>query len=163
MADTNGDADDLARTPLTPVHADLGAKLVPFAGYRMPLQYADGIVAEHLHTRTQAGLFDISHMGQVFLHPGTDAADAALERVVPADLRGLEPGRMRYTLLLNRNGGIVDDLIVTRPAEPDARDTLFLVLNAARKDVDIAYIRACLGDAATLQPAAERALIGFRY
>lgn len=156
------DVDDLASTPLTPVHTDLGAKLVPFAGYRMPLQYSDGIVAEHLHTRDKAGLFDISHMGQVFLHPGTDAADAALERVVPADLRGLEPGRMRYTLLLNQSGGIVDDLIVTRPAEPDAADSLFLVLNAARKDVDSAYIRACLGDAAALEPVPERALMALQ-
>jgi len=155
-------ADDLASTPLTPVHESLGAKLVPFAGYRMPLQYRDGIVAEHLHTRAEAGLFDISHMGQVVLHPGTDAADVALERVVPADLRGLEPGRMRYTLLLNQSGGIVDDLIVTRPAEPDAQHTLFLVLNAARKDVDTTYIRACLGDAATLQPMGERALIALQ-
>jgi aminomethyltransferase len=157
-----GDADDLASTPLTPVHADLGAKLVPFAGYRMPLQYSDGIVAEHLHTRTEAGLFDISHMGQVFLHPGEAAADAALERVVPGDLRGLAPGRMRYTLLLNQNGGIVDDLMVTRSPEPNAQDTLFLVLNAARKDVDTAYIQACLGDVATLQPAPERALIALQ-
>ncbi len=162
MADPTGDAGDLAQTPLTHIHRELGAKLVPFAGYEMPVQYPEGIVAEHLHTRSHAALFDVSHMGQAVVSPGTRAADAALEAVLPADLQGLAPGRMRYTLLLNANGGIVDDLMVTRPAEPDAQDTLVLVLNAARKEVDIAYIRACLGDTATLTTQPERALLALQ-
>ncbi len=101
-------------------------------------------------------------MGQAVVSPGTKAADAALEAVLPADLQGLAPGRMRYTLLLNANGGIVDDLMVTRPAEPAAQDTLVLVINAARKDVDINYIRACLGDTATLTVQPERSLIALQ-
>ena len=161
MADPGGDTD-LKTTPLTSVHRELGAKMVPFAGYDMPVQYPEGIVSEHLHTRTHASLFDISHMGQAWLHPGEMAADVALERAVPGDLQGLAPGQMRYTLLLNRNGGIVDDLIVTRPAEPELRDSLFLVLNAARKDVDLAYLHACLGPAAHLAPRPGAGLIALQ-
>ena len=162
MADPSDTAGELARTPLNQVHRDLGAKLVPFAGYDMPVQYPDGIVAEHLHTRSHAGLFDVAHMGQVTVRAGTRPADAALEAVLPADLQGLPPGRMRYTLLLNETGGIVDDLMVTRPAEPDARDTLLLVLNAARKDVDLAYLRGALGDTAELIVHDARALIALQ-
>jgi aminomethyltransferase len=167
MADSDNAGTDLATTPLTRVHKELGARMVPFAGYEMPVQYSDGIVAEHLHTRAQAGLFDISHMGQAFLRPGTQDADAALETLVPGDIRALAPGAMRYTLLLNKTGGIVDDLMVTRmPAAQasgdDGPDVLFLVLNAARKAVDAAYIAAALGDSATLQEAPGRALIALQ-
>ena len=161
MADSDA-AADLRETPLTDFHRELGARIVSFAGYAMPVQYPDGIVAEHLHTRSHAGLFDISHMGQAFLHPGVQAADKALERVVPADLQTLAPGHMRYTLLLNRDGGIVDDLIVTRPLEPDRRESLFLVFNAARKAVDAETIRGCLGEAARLDVLDDRALIALQ-
>jgi len=99
----------LARTPLDALHRELGARMVPFAGYEMPVQYPAGILKEHLHTREQAGLFDVSHMGQLRLH-GADAA-AALETLVPGDLLGLAPNRMRYTQFLNDNGGILDDLM----------------------------------------------------
>ncbi len=160
MADT---ADqDLRETPLTPLHRELGARMVPFAGYAMPVQYPTGIVAEHQHTRAEAGLFDISHMGQAFLHPGDTRADAALERLVPGDLQALDPGGLRYTLLLNERGGIVDDFMVTRPAEPDAQDRLFLVVNAARKEVDFALIGDSLGGGARLVPASERALLALQ-
>jgi len=160
MADT---ADqDLRETPLTALHRELGAKMVPFAGYAMPVQYPAGIVAEHQHTRAAAGLFDISHMGQAFLHPGEAHADEALERLVPGDLQSLAPGGLRYTLLLNDRGGIVDDFMVTRPAEPEAQDQLFLVVNAARKEVDFAAIAERLDDAARLVPAPERALLALQ-
>src|SRR5438270_3934710 len=109
--------------------------MVPFAGYEMPVQYPAGIIAEHLHTRAQAGQFDVSHMGQVRLH-GTDAA-RALEALVPGDLQALAPQRMRYTLLLNDSGGILDDLMVTR-----VEGGLMLVVNAARKEADIAHLQA---------------------
>src|ERR1700756_5309290 len=104
--------EKLARTPLYELHRSLGAKLTAFAGYEMPVQYPTGIIAEHLHTRAQAGLFDVSHMGQIRL-PGAAAA-RALEALVPGDLQALAPGHMRYTLLLNETGGILDDLMATR-------------------------------------------------
>src|SRR5215471_9421304 len=102
----------LRRTPLYELHRRRGAKMVPFAGYEMPVQYPTGIITEHLHTRAQAGLFDVSHMGQIRLH-GADAA-RALEALVPGDLQALAPRRLRYTLLLNEKGGILDDLMLTR-------------------------------------------------
>src|SRR5579875_2191238 len=101
--------DKLARTPLYELHKSLGAKLAPFAGYEMPVQYPAGIIAEHLHTRAKASLFDVSHMGQVVLQ-GADIA-ARFERLVPADIAGLRDGRMRYTVLTNEQGGILDDLM----------------------------------------------------
>src|ERR1041385_4069031 len=112
--------------------------MVGFAGYEMPVQYPAGIIAEHLHTRTKAGLFDVSHMGQIALR-GAGAA-AALEKLVPGDLQSLAPGRMRYTLLLNEAGGILDDLMVTR-----IDGGLMLVVNAARKHDDLAHLRQGLG------------------
>src|SRR5580704_17308113 len=116
----------LKRTPLHALHVARGGKMVPFAGYDMPVQYTAGIVAEHLHTRAKAGLFDVSHMGQVRFD-GARAA-AALETLVPGDIAGLAPGRMRYTLFTNESGGILDDLMVTA-----AGDHLLVVVNAARK------------------------------
>ena len=131
--------EPLKTTPLHALHQELGGKLVPFAGYAMPVQYPAGILAEHLHCRSAAALFDVSHMGQVRL----DGADAAqlLETLVPGDILGLKPGRIRYTLFTNAVGGILDDLMVTQ-----AGDHLFLVINAARKDHDIAHLRAHLGE-----------------
>ena len=123
----------LHRTPLHALHLSLGAKMVAFAGYDMPVQYAAGIMAEHLHTRAKAGLFDVSHMGQARLE-GAGAA-AALETLVPGDIKGLAAGRMRYTLLTNAQGGILDDLVVTH-----AGDHLVLVVNAGRKQQDFAHL-----------------------
>ncbi len=125
---------DLARTALHEVHRNLGAVMTAFAGYEMPVRYKGGIIAEHLHTRAQASLFDISHMGQIAIR-GRDAA-AALETLVPGDIRSLETGGMRYTLLTSEEGGILDDLIVT-----NVGSYLFLVVNAARKSDDIRWLR----------------------
>jgi aminomethyltransferase len=144
----------LQRTPLHSLHLSLGAKMVPFAGYDMPVQYPAGIMAEHLHTRAKAGLFDVSHMGQARL-AGAGAAEA-LERLVPGDIKGLAVGRMRYTLLTNDRGGILDDLMVTQ-----AGDHLFLVVNAARKAQDIAHLQRHLG-AAAVTPLADRALLALQ-
>src|SRR6202011_6418981 len=136
------DAAPLRRTPLYDLHRTRGARMVGFAGYEMPVQYPPGIIAEHLHTRTQAGLFDVSHMGQIRLHGA--AAAGALEALVPGDLQALAPGRMRYTLLLNETGGILDDLMAT-----GLDDGLMLVVNAARKDADFAHLAAQLDRAVT--------------
>ena len=127
----------LARSPLHDLHVALGARLVPFAGYEMPVQYPAGIIAEHTHTREAASLFDVSHMGQVALR-GADAA-SALETLVPGDIAGLSAGRMRYTVLTNEKGGVIDDLMVT-----NVGDYLFLVINASRRTVDTAHLRANL-------------------
>ncbi len=135
MSDTQADAPK--RTPLFDLHVEMGAKLVPFTGYELPVQYAGGILAEHLHTRAQAGLFDVSHMGQITVR-GAEAA-RAFEALVPGDIAGLAPGAMRYTLLTNDAGGILDDLMVT-----NAGDHLFVVVNAACKDADLAHLRAGL-------------------
>jgi len=155
--------EPLQRTPLYELHVALGARMVPFAGYEMPVQYPLGILKEHLHTRAQAGLFDVSHMGQAFL-AGPDHATtaAALEALVPADIRGLGPGQQRYTQLLNEDGGIIDDLMVTRPASPDEDGRLFLVVNASRKEVDYAHIASRLPASVRLQPAPERALLALQ-
>jgi aminomethyltransferase len=123
----------LLRTPLHPLHVELGARMVPFAGYEMPVQYPAGILAEHRHTRSHASLFDVSHMGQANLR-GANAA-AALEALVPQDVIGLAPGRQRYAFFTNDAGGILDDLMVT-----NAGDHLFVVVNAARKAHDFALL-----------------------
>jgi aminomethyltransferase len=149
------DNDTPLRTPLHALHLSLGGKMVPFAGYDMPVQYPTGIMAEHLHARAEAGLFDVSHMGQVRLD-GTGAA-AALEALVVGDIVGLRPGRMRYTLFTNDAGGILDDLMVT-----NAGDHLFLVVNAARKAHDIAHLRRHLDGKATLTPLPDRALLALQ-
>ena len=127
----------LKRTSLHALHRELGARMVPFAGYDMPVQYPAGILAEHLHTREKASLFDVSHMGQVAVR-GTGRA-AALEALVPADIQGLAAGRVRYTMLTNEAGGIRDDLMVT-----NGGDHLFLIVNAACRDADLAHLRAGL-------------------
>jgi aminomethyltransferase len=153
----------LTRTPLYDMHVRLGARMVPFAGYEMPVQYRDGILAEHLHTRSAAGLFDVSHMGQAFLAGADHATTAqALEALVPADLLNLAPGRQRYTQLLNDEGGILDDLMVTRSADPDEDGVLMLVVNASRKDVDLAHIESRLPAGVTLMRAAHRGLIALQ-
>ncbi len=148
-------AAPLKRTPLYPLHHELGARMVPFAGYEMPVQYPTGVLAEHLHTRSQAGLFDVSHMGQIRL-AGAGCV-AALERLVPGDLEALAPLRMRYTLLLNEAGGILDDLMTTRVA-----DGLFLVVNAACKEADLGHLRDRLGTGTSIEPLADRALLALQ-
>ncbi|RMD63347.1 MAG: glycine cleavage system aminomethyltransferase GcvT [Alphaproteobacteria bacterium] len=145
-------ASDLKQTPLHALHIALGARMVPFAGYAMPVQYPTGILKEHTHTRTHAGLFDVSHMGQIRLS-GPDAA-AALERLIPADIVGLAAGRQRYGLFTNDTGGILDDLMVT-----NAGDHLFVVVNAACKDQDVAHLRAHLGSSCTIEVLGDRALL----
>jgi aminomethyltransferase len=147
--------ETLQQTPLHDLHLSLGAKMVPFAGYSMPVQYPAGIMAEHLHTRARAGLFDVSHMGQVRL-AGDDAA-AALETLVVGDIVGLKPGRMRYTLLTNDRGGILDDLMVT-----NAGDHLFIVVNAGCKEADIAHLKRNLASRAKILPLADRALLALQ-
>jgi aminomethyltransferase len=152
-------ADDAAprlrRTPLYPLHQALGARMVPFAGYEMPVQYPTGILAEHLHARARAGLFDVSHMGQLRL-AGPDPA-AALEALVPGDIRALGPMRMRYSLLLNDAGGILDDLMTTRLG-----DGLFVVVNAGCKDADLAHLRDRLGGGAIVESLEDRALLALQ-
>ena len=154
--------DDLKRTGLYDLHVELGAKMVPFAGYEMPVQYPLGVMKEHLHTRDAAGLFDVSHMGQVILRGDTPAA--SLERIVPQSVEALAEGRQRYGLFTNDDGGILDDLMIANRG-----DHLFLVVNAACKDADIAHMRAHLTDCeidviddrallALQGPAAEAAL-----
>jgi aminomethyltransferase len=153
----------LKRTPLYAQHLALGAKIVPFAGYEMPVQYPLGILKEHLHTRAQAGLFDVSHMGQSFLiGPNHAATAAALEALVPADILNLKPGQQRYTQLLNDAGGIIDDLMVTRSISEKDDGRLFLIVNASRKEVDYAHISNRLPSGVILLPAPERALIALQ-
>ena len=149
------EAAPLKRTPLHDLHRARGARMVAFARYEMPVQYPSGIIAEHLHTRAKAGLFDVSHMGQISLRGA--AAARALEALVPGDLQSLMPRRMRYTLLLNEAGGILDDLIATR-----TDDGLMLVVNAACKEADLAHLRANLGRAVTIEPHFERALLALQ-
>ena len=146
--------DSLARTPLYELHESLGAKLVPFAGYAMPLHYPAGILAEHLHTRAKAALFDVSHMGQVAL--SGSAIAAALERLVPADLAALDDGQQRYTVFTNDQGGILDDLMVAKDGA-----ALRLVVNAAPKDRDVEHLRRHLGDGA-VRRLDDRALLALQ-
>ncbi len=147
-------------TPLNALHRELGAKLVPFAGYQMPLQYAAGIVKEHAHVRGAAGLFDVSHMGQARLEgPDFETTAAALEALVPGDILGLKPGRLRYTQILNEDGGIIDDLMVARHSDDEG---LTLIVNAGRKEINYAHIAPRLPGNIKLKPAAGRALIALQ-
>jgi glycine cleavage system T protein (aminomethyltransferase) len=149
------------KTPLHALHVELGARMAPFAGYDMPIHYRAGVLAEHLHTRKAAGLFDVSHMGQALIEGADHAAVAGfLESLCPADLLNLAPGRQRYTQLLNESGGIVDDLMVMRP--PGADGALRLVVNAARKAVDFPLIGERLPAGVRLRPLPEAALIALQ-
>ena len=150
MAQTDP-APALRRTPLYAMHVRLGARMVLFAGYEMPVQYPGGIIKEHLHTRASAGLFDVSHMGQIALHPRSgrlEDAARALDILVPGDMIGLAPGRQRYTLLTNAAGGVLDDLMVSNQG-----DHLVLVVNAACKEADEAHLRAHLSGACDIERA----------
>lgn len=141
------ETENLKQTALHDLHVAHNGRMVGFGGYALPVQYL-GIVAEHNHTRNEASLFDVSHMGQINVTgPDFEATAAALETLMPGELLALKPGEMRYTVLLNENGGIEDDLIVTRPAEGLAPDgTMFIVVNAATKQADLELLRQTLGD-----------------
>ncbi len=158
---TQSDAEQtLKRTPLHDLHIRLGARMVPFAGYEMPLQYPPGIMKEHLHTRAAASLFDVSHMGQIALRPRSgrlDQAARALEALAPVDVLGLARGRQRYALFTNGTGGVLDDFMVS-----NLGDRLVLVVNAARKDADLAHLLEHLSDACVVEPLADRALVALQ-
>jgi aminomethyltransferase len=145
----------LARTPLHALHLELGARMVPFAGYEMPVQYARGIIAEHQWCRTSAALFDVSHMGQLRL--AGDGAAAALEHLVPMDVIDLPVGKQRYALFTNEAGGILDDLMITRRA-----DDLLVVVNAACKDADTRHLITHIGHRCTVIPLPDRALLALQ-
>jgi aminomethyltransferase len=159
----SGETTALKRTPLYRLHRELGARMVPFAGYEMPVTYPAGLIKEHIHTREAAGLFDVSHMGQAYLiGPDHATTAAALEALVPGEIAGLGPGRQRYTQLTNDAGGIIDDLMVTRPASPDEDGRLLLVVNAARKALDYAHIGARLPQNVVLVAVDDMALIALQ-
>lgn len=157
------DTDDLKKTPLCAVHEALGARMVAFAGYLMPVQYPTGILAEHNHTRTRCGLFDVSHMGQAWLKgPDHATTAAALEALVPADIASLEPGHQRYSQLLNDDGGCIDDLMISRPSKPGSEGWLYLVVNASRKQVDFTHLRARLPAGIKLDMLSAQALLALQ-
>ncbi|MBR9883120.1 MAG: glycine cleavage system aminomethyltransferase GcvT [Oceanospirillales bacterium] len=147
--------ETLLHTPLYDLHIELGARMVPFAGYEMPVQYPAGVRKEHLHTREAAGLFDVSHMGQLFMSGPQAGAD--IERLVPVDIIDLPQGKQRYDMFTNENGGILDDLMVTR-----MEDGYYLVVNAACKNEDIAHLRANLSPDTQLDILEDRALIALQ-
>ena len=153
----------LQQTPLHGLHLRLGARMVPFAGYAMPVQYPTGLMAEHRHCREAAALFDVSHMGQLKL-VGIDAA-AALETLVPVDVIGLGAGKQRYAFFTNAAGGLMDDLMITRPTTVDSAagfGDLFLIVNAGCKDADIRHLQTRIGSRCRVQPMPERALLALQ-
>lgn len=163
--------DALKRTPLHALHLEFGAKMVPFAGYDMPVQYPAGVLKEHLHTREKAGLFDVSHMGQVWLKTkeadlgsegAHEAVAAALETLVPGEIRKLKKGGLRYTVFLNEEGGVLDDLMVTRSAREDRQGYLVLVVNAAVKERDYALLRENIADRINVEVQDDRALLALQ-
>jgi aminomethyltransferase len=153
-------APALKYTPLYALHLEMGARMAPFAGYDMPIQYPLGVLKEHLHTRVAAGLFDVSHMGQIVVRPRSGrVADAAqaLERIVPVDVLGLRPGRQRYAFFTNDSGGIIDDLMIEQ-----CGDHLVLIVNASRKGVDERHLRESLSDICTVDVLEDRALLALQ-
>jgi aminomethyltransferase len=150
---------ELLQTPLNALHLELGARMVPFAGYSMPVQYPAGLMAEHHHTRNAAGLFDVSHMGQLTLS-GPDAA-AALESLMPVDVIGLGVNKQRYGLLLNDDGGIIDDLMFVNRNIAHGGD-IFVIVNGACKHGDLAHIQARIGGRCTVTPQFDRALLALQ-
>ncbi len=151
----SSETTDLLKTPLHALHLELGARMVPFAGYSMPVQYPAGLMAEHLHTRSAAGLFDVSHMGQLRLI-GADAA-AAFETLMPVDVIGLAPGKQRYGLLLTDEGTIIDDLMFVNRA-----DDLFVIVNGACKHGDLKHIVERIGKRCTVEPQFDRGLLALQ-
>ncbi len=156
---------EIKRTKLYDNHVALGAKMVPFAGYAMPVQYPMGVMKEHLHCRANAGLFDVSHMGQGFIIPDDgkfETAATAFEKIVAADIRGLEPGQQKYSQFLNEDGGILDDLMVSRLGMPGHDHWLYIVVNAACKDADFTRLAGQLPDGVTLKVSDELSLIALQ-
>jgi aminomethyltransferase len=151
-------ADTLLKTPLFDLHEELGGKMVPFAGYAMPVQYPLGIMGEHKHCRAKAGLFDVSHMGQA----AYEGDESALEALITADLAALGAGEQKYTLLLNEKGGVRDDLMISRPGGALIGDRLFLVVNAATKGDDFAHIEDNTAGRGTLTRIEDRALLALQ-
>jgi aminomethyltransferase len=153
--------ENLLKTPFYDMHVEAGGKMVPFAGYAMPVQYPLGIMKEHTHTREKAGLFDVSHMGQCYLR-STDGSDPAkvIEEIMPSALAVLKPGKMRYTVLLNDEGGIEDDLMVTRLFDPEG--SLYVVVNAACKDKDYDILEERFSGRLALEPLEDRALLALQ-
>jgi aminomethyltransferase len=145
----------LKQTPLYELHLKLGAKMVPFAGYQMPLQYSKGIIHEHLHCRSQAGFFDISHMGQCLILG--DSAASELEQLTPSDITGLKPGTQKYTVLTNNDGGIIDDIIITR-----IDSGLMIIVNAACKDKDYTYLKSHLSGWCDFKELPDHALFALQ-
>jgi aminomethyltransferase len=162
MSSAPAPAAELQHTPLHALHLELGARMVPFAGYAMPVQYPAGLMAEHKQCREAAALFDVSHMGQLRLI-GAEAA-AALETLVPVDVVDLPPGKQRYAFFTNEQGGLLDDLMITRPPVADEADfgTLFVVVNAGCKDADIAHLRQHIGQRCDVRPLPDRALLALQ-
>ncbi len=158
--------DELKLTPLNDLHQSLGGKMVPFAGYSLPVQYALGVMKEHLWVREAAGLFDVSHMGQVWLRPkageSLEQVCLALESLVPQDILGLKPGRQRYAFFTNEAGGLRDDMMVAKTHDEDGNDALFLVVNGACKDADLAHMQAQIGDALDIEMMDNRALMALQ-
>lgn len=152
-------ATDLLKTPLHDLHVELGARMVPFAGYSMPVQYPAGLMAEHLHCRASAALFDVSHMGQLKI-TGDDAA-LALESLIPIDVAGMATGQQRYGFFTNDQGGILDDLMLTRHQAGDHTEWL-LIVNASNKDADTAHLTERIGQRCTVQPRPELALLALQ-
>ena len=151
---------NLQRTPLYDSHVALGARMVAFAGYEMPVQYPTGVMAEHNWTREHAGLFDVSHMGQCFIEsPDFETTARAMERIVPADVLVLAPHQQRYSQLLADDGGILDDVMITKPSLPGHEGQLFVVVNASRKDHDFAHISKSLPANVNLKRSDDLALI----
>ncbi len=151
------------RTPLYDAHVALGGKMVPFAGYEMPVQYLTGILTEHNWTRQNAGLFDVSHMGQCFIEAADyETAAAALEKLVPADLLGLAPGQQRYSQLLSEEGGTLDDLMITRPGYQGHDGLLYVVVNASRKSHDFARIASHMPPGVKFTEGANLALVALQ-
>ncbi len=152
--------DTPKQTPLYAEHVKLGARMVPFAGYDMPVQYPAGIIAEHNWTRASAGLFDVSHMGQcVIAGPDFETTATAMERLVPADVLGLKPGQQRYSQLLSESGGTLDDLMITRHVQDGL---LYVVVNAGRKDHDYDWIEARLPRGVSLRRLEGLALVALQ-
>jgi aminomethyltransferase len=163
--------DGLKRTPLHDAHVALGARMVPFGGYDMPVQYRDGIMAEHKWTREHAGLFDVSHMGPSFLRLATPTGDAeadhaaisaVIEKLMPGEVLKLGAGKFRYSLIMNANGGIIDDFLVGRPKAEADQASLYVVVNAGTKDNDFGLIERAAGGLAQLERADDNALLALQ-
>lgn len=163
MSETALEVTPLRHTPLHGRHVSLGARMVGFAGYDMPVQYKEGILAEHLWTRAHAGLFDVSHMGQCFLvGPDHETTARVLEALIPADILHLKPGQQRYSQFLNAEGGVLDDMMVTRSTDLDEDGTLMVVVNAGCKEADFVHLKAHLPPNIKLIIAEHRALLALQ-